>query len=114
MSKEMQIKKMANCINAMDEPNAHYYGKHMEMHEAFADCFTIAKHLYNAGYRKQIEGEWIDEFKGEFVNPIYVCSLCGKGTLLKPHINELGNMEMVSALSSYCPNCGAKMKGGTE
>jgi hypothetical protein len=74
----------------------------------------LAEHLYNAGYRKQSEGEWIDRFKGEFINPIYVCSLCGKGTLLKPHINELRNMEMEQALSPFCPNCGAKMKGGGE
>lgn len=74
--------------------------------------FVISQNLYNAGYRKQSEGEWIEKYKGQFANPIYVCSICGKGTLLKPHINELGNMEMVQALSPFCPNCGAKMKGG--
>ena len=36
----------------MDEPNAHYYDETLEQHEAFADCFTIAKHLYEQGYRK--------------------------------------------------------------
>ena len=73
-----------------------------------------AEALYNAGYRKQTEGEWIDRYKGEFVNPIYICSICEKGTLLKPQIDVLGNMEMVQALSAFCPNCGAHMRGGAE
>lgn len=59
--------------------------------------------------RKQSEGEWIDQYNGKYANPIYVCSLCGKGTLLTPYINELNNMEMTQALSPFCPNCGAKM-----
>lgn len=73
-----------------------------------------AKAFYNASYRKQTEGEWIDRYKGEFVNPIYICSICEKGTLLKPQIDVLGNMEMVQALSAFCPNCGAHMRGGAE
>ena len=111
MSKEKQIEEMAKIIcadsanNGLCEKCGFNKGRWK---------FKDAESIYNAGYRKQSEGEWIDKFKGEFVNPIYVCSLCGKGTLLKPHINELGNIEMVSALSSYCPNCGAKMKGGAE
>lgn len=55
MSREKQIEEMANVINEMDEPNAHYYDETLEQHEAFADCFTIARYLYNAGYRKQSE-----------------------------------------------------------
>lgn len=55
MDRDKQIEEMANIINEMDEPNAHYYDEILEQHEAFADCFTIAKHLYNAGYRKASE-----------------------------------------------------------
>lgn len=106
MSKEKQIEETRkDLIEIFDEE--------YEKRRIITADFTAIK-MTAKGYRKQIEGEWIDQFKGEFVNPIHVCSLCGKGTLLKPHINELGNMEMVSALSSYCPNCGAKMKGGAE
>lgn len=65
-----------------------------------------------AGYRKQSEGEWIDFYKGKYANPLYVCSVCEKGTLLRVEGNELGQPETVQALSSFCPNCGAKMKGG--
>ena len=73
-----------------------------------------AEALYNAGYRKQIEGDWVDQYNGAFANPIYACSVCDKGTLFKPHIDELGKMVMVQALSSFCPNCGAKMKNGKD
>lgn len=52
-----------------------------------------AEALYNAGYRKQIEGEWLrygyDSMK---------CSLCGKVNTNYNHNN-------------FCPNCGARMKG---
>jgi rubrerythrin len=75
---------------------------------------ALAHRLYDKGWRKQSEGEWVDQYKGKYANPIYVCSLCGKGTLLTPYINELNNMEMTQALSPFCPNCGAKMKGGAE
>ena len=74
----------------------------------------VAEILTVDGYRKQKEGDWIDRYNGDFANPIYVCSVCGKGTLLKPYIDELGNMEMIQALSAFCPNCGSKMKGGAE
>ena len=74
----------------------------------------LAECLVKEGYRKASEGEWVDRYKGQFANPIYVCSVCGKGTLLTPHINELGQMEMVQAFSHFCPNCGAKMKYESE
>ena len=55
MSTDKQIGEMANEINEMDEPNAHYYDETLQDHEAFADCFTIANHLYEKGYRKASE-----------------------------------------------------------
>ena len=63
---------------------------------------------------KQSEGEWVDRYNGKYDNPIYVCSVCRRGTLIKYDINELGNMQMIQALSLFCPNCGARMKGGAE
>ncbi len=63
------------------------------------DCdFCKATHLYNAGYRKQSEGEWVKYPHG---SGIY-CSLC-KHKRRYRDIND-----------AYCPNCGAKMKGGAE
>jgi hypothetical protein len=56
----------------------------------------IAKHLYNAGYRKQKDGRWKGAGLGD-----YYCSLCCS--------TYSGGDEY-----NYCPNCGAKMKGGAE
>ena len=66
------------------------------------------KELYNAGYRKQKEGEW--KFNEE--RDSFVCSLCGGEALLDAHF--IGLDYGIEVLSDYCPNCGAKMKGGAE
>lgn len=59
-----------------------------------------ATRLYNAGYRKQIDGKWVKQVKirkqGAPILHYYQCSLCGV------YLVEQAN---------YCPNCGAKMKG---
>lgn len=61
-----------------------------------------AEALYNAGYRKQKEGEWEEksEDRDEFYEYCYKCSVCGHWAI----IADEGD-------SHYCPNCGAKMKG---
>ena len=112
MSKEKQIDEMAKLI--CNFPQCINYNTIGECKPTECQIADNAEKLYNAGYRKQNEGEWKDQYNGKYANPIYVCSICGRGTLLTPHINELNNMEMVQALSSYCPNCGAKMKGGAK
>lgn len=66
----------------------------------FASLST-AKKLYNAGYRKQIEGQWE---KRTFIffdveNVGFKCSKCNT-TWDTP--------------TKFCPYCGARMKGGAE
>ena len=58
------------------------------------DCNYLAENLYEQGYRKQSEGEWI--IKG-LANP--KCSACNS-------YNRCGDK------SNFCPNCGARMKDG--
>ena len=56
--------------------------------------------LYNAGYRKQRNGEWIWTENGEEdYEQYWVCSCC----------HEKSYWE-----SKFCSDCGAKMKGGAE
>ena len=74
----------------------------------------LAELLYNAGYRKERQGEWIDLYKGKYENKLYACSVCRKGAFLRVEADELNTPRTVQALTPYCPNCGAKMKGGAE
>lgn len=53
----------------------------------------LAKKLYNAGYRKQSNGNWLPSPSGS--TNVY-CSLCG----------AFGDGGM------YCSHCSARMKGG--
>ena len=74
------------------------------------DCYAEeeATALYNAGYRKQSEGEWIGEADGyadgELVYDVWHCSECN-------HCIDDGTDD-ADLLPNFCPNCGAKMKGG--
>lgn len=90
--KEKQIEELARycCLHCEKE----YCGRCVEGFDPgrCTAALDTAEAIYNAGYRKKIEGEW--EQKGLW-NPR--CSVC------KAYSNYEGN---------FCPNCGAKMKGG--
>lgn len=60
----------------------------------------IADAVLSAGYRKQIEGEWLAYPSDAYMK----CSVCKKEYLRSKMPHTVG----------YCPNpnCGAKMKGG--
>ena len=96
MSREKQIEEMANDIN-----------KHCSLAEQFCGetscnaCLTMF--LYNAGYRKQSEGEWVDKPTGAYGRWQSWCSACGKHS-------GIGGIES-NRHKPFCPNCGAKMKG---
>jgi hypothetical protein len=65
---------------------------------------AVAEHLYNADYRKQKEGEWIDKPTGAYSRMQSWCSACGKHS-------GIGGIES-NRHKPFCPNCGAKMRGG--
>ena len=71
-------------------------------------AYEKAEALYNAGYRKQSEGEW----ETETTNQVYdvkrtYCSNCRKSAIFDSFMGKYH-------LTNFCPNCGAKMKGGAE
>lgn len=108
MSKEKQIEEMARdifapkvaidgidiafaAVHGADKPDSHF--------------MRIAQHLYNAGYRKQSEGEW--HMVSDYTDSrIVECSKCDKQFYFK----KKGQLNIDKM--SYCPNCGANMKGG--
>lgn len=87
MSKEKQIEEMAKTI--CEQKNCD------ECYNQF-DCGYIAnaRCLYNAGYRKQREARYCADPKYRTLGN---CGDCGGD---------------VTCLNKYCPNCGAKLKGG--
>ena len=111
MSREKQIDEMFNdMIEAENRFHEHclsnvchdceYYG------DGECDNHIKAEFLYTAGYRKQSEGEWkhppYAPFGGSY--EMKRCSVCG----YKP------DFDSDNPYTKFCPNCGAKMKGGAE
>ena len=90
MSREKQIKEMAEVIDAYTEPLSARDIHKAEFSEQFAEA------LYNAGYRKQSEGEWVH------------------GENEMAHCSECGNEEPSHSISPYCPECGARMEDDAE
>ena len=94
MSKEKQIKEMAKELCGYSKPNGNceFDDKPCNLECIYGRCAEI---IYTAGYRKQSEGEWIWKSNGYMKRPH--CSCCDKQKDWE---------------TSYCPSCGAKMKGG--
>ena len=107
MSKE-QIEEMVSIINNSD-PFYECKGtpcRNCEFFTISKNCY-VAKALYNAGYRKQIEGEWVkrlDEYDCEYAQ----CSCC------KEDFYDATGEDTIDMFYNFCPNCGAHMKGGAE
>lgn len=100
---ENEIEKIAGII-AITEQIAR------DAHCGLPSPRMYAKDLYWHGYRKQSEGEWlsikmptgVEAFGIREVQVYPKCSLCGyMGDVSEWHFK-------------FCPNCGAKMKGGAE
>lgn len=88
MSKEKQIEEMDIVIRDTVNGCSSYWSG------------LIANALYDAGYRKQSEGHW-EIVKGSHGKEIMVCTNCR-------HSQDL------HSTFTYCPNCGADMRGGAE
>lgn len=98
MNEQKQIEEMARDICKLGiscEECTMLARKTNQTREQYCKAFEYAKRAYNAGYRKQSVGEWV---KGSF-NNTRTCSICGNVNTFR---------------SKFCPNCGAKMKGGEE
>lgn len=95
MNREKQIEEMARTMCGEKEHTCEECDS-----SDMCEFWTEASVLYEAGYRKQIEGEWLAYPDDAWMK----CSVCGKEYLRSQMPHTVG----------YCPNpnCGAKMKGG--
>lgn len=68
-----------------------------------SDAIQRIGNIHVAGYRKQSDGEWLEQVRvskeGKPLLRHYKCNLCGV---------------YLATRANFCPNCGAKMKGGAE
>lgn len=111
MEREKQIEEMAviiakqNCKPCGCEncDFAYEYGTKEESCEDYVSYRKMAEAFYNAGYRKERQGEWkhppYAPFGGSY--EMKRCSVCG----YKP------DFDSDNPYTKFCPNCGAKMKG---
>ncbi len=70
------------------------------------DFASMTEHLYNAGYRKQSEGEWVKINPNNLLIGEYYCSYCNSVIDIADGRETPLDREMY-----YCPNCGARMRG---
>ena len=84
--------------NKIEEMTHDIYDAPMFAPTLWQTCKKIAEFLYNAGYRKQSESEWIEDVIA-FCN---VCSSCRAKV-------DRSAIKCNSGKLNYCPNCGAKM-----
>ena len=75
----------------------------------YCKAYIYAFRATNAGYRKQIEGEWkqTTEPLGAHDVDCVECSVCGESWVL----DEEFDFDVVNDFWYFCPNCGAQMKG---
>ena len=98
MSKEKQIEEMAKVLCGMKNSCEGCMWDKVHCNER-----TYAEEIYNAGYRKQSEGEWIEVDDGVLI---------GDGKHIE--CSKCGVWKKDRQRSNFCSSCGAKMKGGAE
>lgn len=72
---------------------------HLNNESVNCDTCVVLNALYDKGYRKQSDGEWIFNRGRCYGEPAYYCSNCSEGE------SEYG-------MDNFCHKCGARMKGG--
>ena len=94
---------MKEQIEEMRKDLIEIFDEEYEKRRMITPDFTAEK-MTAKGYRKQKEGEWINP--DIWLKTMY-CSICGAIAPVDCEKEEFYK-------SNFCPNCGAKMKGGAE
>ena len=96
---DAKVKRIEEHYDLTDTIYKSGYGLHR------GDCYAIASQIQERGFCKQSEGRWVNNH----------CSVCG----MTPIGEEIWEMLDITPpkyerCMDYCPNFGAKMKGGEE
>ena len=102
VTNEQAREALDRILNFCEEIDNHIPPDETTGYKMLPDYFIVSRYLNEADYRKQKEGEW----KYNEDCDCFVCSVCGN--------SALNNYRGLSVNSNFCPNCGAKMKGGAE
>ena len=103
MDEKKQIEEMAKALTKYEKGLCERLPKDQclltsAIHaQVSCDYCKIAEFLYNAGYRRQSEGEWKEVYRNNQAT-VYECTNCN-------HLSF--------GISDYCI-CGAYMKGGAK
>jgi hypothetical protein len=99
--KEKQIEEMAECCPFFWNGACTGDGANTTDCDFMCKMFGFMTSLLNAGYRKQIEGEWVHSDKAKHWLGKDECNKCHYHTHDREDLSHF----------NFCPNCGAKMKG---
>lgn len=81
----------------------------------YVENSVLVDHLIANGVTMRERGRWEDRYGGKYANPFYECSVCKKTIIptavYKIEVDLLGHEHIVQALTDFCPNCGADMRG---
>ena len=108
MNKQIEDMAKVLCNNCAGKESPCTVAKSGEM------CRVVrreAEALYNAGFRKQREGEWYLE-KETYGRML--CSNCREEAPIKHEYNDERKGHLVYVKSSFCSNCGARMRKEDE
>lgn len=121
MERLRKLRVLNECCNRYDE-NGNHLGNKCSQCEYWDDtnhlCCSYntaeATALYNAGYRKQREGENISQMHP---SDEFICEKCGLiiRECCRYEIDEDDGDEICYEFPyRFCPRCGMKVKGGAE
>jgi hypothetical protein len=102
VTNEQSREAIDRILNFCEEIDNHIPTDEKTGYKMLPDYFIVSRYLNEAGYRKQSEGEWIVD--GGDLNRRATCPNCKHEYAVQKGMLQLQNF-------SFCPNCGAKMKG---
>ena len=109
-----QIEEMAKHCPFYEEGNCLLLDEDVLECDMNCDMCTFVEALYNAGYRKQGEGENISQMHP---SDEFICEKCGIiiRDCCRYEIDEDDGDETCFEFPyKFCPRCGLKVKGGAE